>query len=213
MKLDTKIVTSRLERNIDRLVSGGMKSRSEVLDKTMVMFLQSAAKLTPPGKGNSALGNTKGVPMDMRRRKILEYPLRGRGYTKFIYRVFIRRRGRPRVMRESYNPTDLKKYLPMDYRGIGKAGWWAGLATLGASTAGYYAAKKVRPILSSLNRIKKSPWRGYFQYIKGVNKVKEISRFGDLAAKLAFHKTAKRLAWWSNSEIKKAMAQSWRRTA
>jgi len=217
MKLKVNIIKNRIDKQIDRLIAVGKHSRSEILDKTRVMFLQSAAITTPPGKGNASLGNSKGIPVSMRKRAIREYPMRNhggpRGFTHVIYKVFIQRRGRPRIIKESVDPKKLQKYLQMDFRGIGKAGWWGGLAALGASTAGYYAAKGVRPILNSLCDLKKSHWSGLFQYVSATNKVKDISSFGYLGTKIAFHKTAKRLAWWANNEMKKKMVNSWRRAA
>jgi hypothetical protein len=134
MKPSVKLDTTRLTSAIKEVSKNTKVSLEKAVKDASILFLQSAARATPPQEGKATFNKRTNF------REVIA--LKDKKTDKVRYKVpfrTLKRKGRKFF--ESL--AEAISFSRVKWRGIGRAGWWAGLIALGQNVANQPGTKEV----------------------------------------------------------------------
>lgn len=171
IKLDLQY--KKLVRSIDKLVKLTDANTQVILKEATATFTDFAARQTEPSKGK------KNIPANRYKRKAIKLTF---GKSKNLYVVYISRRGQKKILRYGSSVQKLKKYLPITYRGISRAGWYINQAQAigkALTSAEQYVLDKSPEISKLSNRI--NSIRVKRDSVSVTNSTPDIQRYARIA--------------------------------
>jgi hypothetical protein len=138
LKASVTVDTSKLDSAITKAMKKTGVDLSTAIKEASVLFLQSAARQTPPDAGKQRFSKrTNERPITP-----LKNP-QGKTRYKVPYRTH-KKRGK----KYFDSLAEAKSFSKIKWRGIGRAGWWGSLPVLGKTVAGQPGTEDVKRSIS-----------------------------------------------------------------
>ena len=121
--ISLELQTKKFTESVNKLITATNANTKDVLTDGTVEFADFAAKYTMPDEGSKYIKKSRykrEIKEIISRRKLSKS---GKS-TKKIFSIAIKRRGKGKIIRYANSKSKLKKYEKVDYRGLGRAGWF-----------------------------------------------------------------------------------------